>query len=53
MFDLDIAIFEFIYNSCMRLGRAFGYGAFEGFIIYFIIVAGSTIAVIEKRRGKI
>lgn len=53
MFDLDIAIFNFIYSNCLSLGSALGYGALEGFITYFIIIAGSTLAVIEKRRGKI
>lgn len=53
MFNLDIAIFKFIYSNCLSLGCALGYGALEGFITYFIIIAGSTLAVIEKRRGKI
>lgn len=53
MFNLDVAIFNFIYEQCKGLGTALGYGALEGFITYFIIIAGSALAVIEKRRGKI
>ena len=53
MFNLDIAIFKFIYSNSLSLGCALGYGALEGFITHFIIIAGSTLAVIEKSRGKI
>ncbi|HAT4259261.1 hypothetical protein ACV3RC_14310 [Clostridium perfringens] len=30
---------DIIYNSCKSLGSVFGFGAMEGFIIYFGIVA--------------
>lgn len=52
MFDLDIAVINFIYSNCLSLGSALGYGALEGFITYFIIIAGTTLAVLEQKRGK-
>lgn len=52
MFDLDIAVINFIYSNSLSLGSALGYGALEGFITYFIIIAGTTLAVLEQKRGK-
>lgn len=34
MFKLDSIFFSFIFNSCKTLGNTFGYGAFEGAVIY-------------------
>lgn len=52
MFFLDKLIFNFIYNACMKLGRAFGCNALEGFITYFMLIAGSCIIVFERRIKK-
>lgn len=43
MFSLDLILFNLIYNKCLALGLIFGYGAFEGAVIYVgIIMAGIT-----------
>lgn len=40
---------DIIYNSCKTLGSIFGFGAFEGFIIYSgIIVYGCFKASSQK-----
>lgn len=41
MFDLDIRIFNFLYNQCARLGNVFGIGAGGGLLMYasFIMYA--------------
>ncbi|MGL5244967.1 MAG: hypothetical protein ACRC7R_07350 [Sarcina sp.] len=54
MFDLDIQVFRFIYESCETIGRCFNFGAFEGLLIF---TGSITLAVItglnmSKRRSK-
>ena len=44
MFDLDLALYAFLYRSCAKLGDVFGFGAWEGFIIYAGII---TLAVLK------
>ena len=34
MLNLDVVTFGYIYNNCRQIGGIFGFGAFEGFIIY-------------------
>ena len=46
---LDKLIFDFIYDSCQHLGKAFGYGALEGFLTYLVTIGGSISIVINRR----
>lgn len=38
-------MFDIIYNSCKTLGSVFGFGAFEGFIIYAGVVTYGFLRV--------
>ncbi len=49
MFDLDLRLFSFIYNNSKALGNSLGYGAYEGFLFIFIIIAGISISILNKR----
>lgn len=42
MFNLDIEIFNFIYNQCKALGSAFYLGAFEGFVMYLGLITATV-----------
>lgn len=48
MFDLDIRLFSCVYTNCKELGNAFGFGAFEGFVLY----AGTILMVITTALNK-
>ena len=54
MFDLDLQVFNYLYNTCKILGKTFGYGAFEGFIMYLGIIVLAVLKGIEisKRKSK-
>lgn len=52
MFDLDLRLFYFIYNQCRSLGSAFGFGAFEGFIMYLSIIMLAVSEVMNKKGKK-
>lgn len=44
-----LKLFYFIYNYCRTAGRIFGFGAFEGFVLYAgIIVWGISEAAKKK-----
>ncbi|HFD2054535.1 TPA: hypothetical protein ACF2DR_001711 [Clostridium perfringens] len=45
-------MFDIIYNSCKALGSTFGFGSFEGFIIYAGIVSYGVLRVTEGNKGK-
>ncbi|HII4449370.1 TPA: hypothetical protein ACY4RW_001269 [Clostridium perfringens] len=45
-------MFDIIYNSCKTLGVAFGFGAFEGAIIYAGIVAYSILRATGSNKDK-
>lgn len=49
MFGLDKVIFYFVYKHCLRVGSSFGFGAFEGFIMYFMAISSGIIIYFEKR----
>ncbi|XZI43583.1 hypothetical protein ACSXEP_15725 (plasmid) [Clostridium perfringens] len=44
---------DIIYNSCKSLGSVFGFGAMEGFIIYFGIVAYAFLKATGSKDKKI
>lgn len=51
MFNLDIALFNYLYNACKSLGGVFGYGAFEGLVAYAgIILLGFNVATKKERK---
>ncbi|WP_205448236.1 hypothetical protein [Clostridium botulinum] len=52
MFDLDIRLFSCIYTNCKALGNVFGFGAFEGFVIYSGIILIVITEVMSKRSKK-
>lgn len=52
MFDLDLRLFNFIYNHCYQLGRSMGFGALEGFILYVSAIALGITTVINKKGDK-
>lgn len=46
MFNLDIQLLNFIYSSCKSLGNTFGYGAFEGLVMYAGLI---TLGIIKGK----
>ncbi|HGH1666583.1 hypothetical protein QTI60_05620 [Clostridium perfringens] len=44
---------DIIYNSCKDLGSVFGFGAFEGFIIYSGIVVYGCLKASNKKNNKV
>lgn len=49
MFDLDIRLFNYIYTNCKQLGSAFGFGAFEGFVLYSSTILMIITTAISKK----
>ncbi len=49
MFDLDIRLFNCIYTNCKALGSAFGFGAFEGCILYTGTILMVITTVLNKK----
>ncbi|WP_158524227.1 hypothetical protein [Clostridium perfringens] len=45
-------MFDIIYNSCKTAGWAFGFGAFEGFIIYLGVITFGYLMVTGKNNGQ-
>lgn len=45
-------MFDIIYNACKTLGSIFGFGAFEGFIIYAGIVSYGVLRATEGNKAK-
>ena len=43
MFELDILVFNWIYNQCFTLGKIFGFGALEGFLMYLILFSQAFV----------
>lgn len=52
MFDLDIALFKFIYRNCRHLGGIFGFGAFEGFVMYSSSILLAIVKAYEVKKVK-
>lgn len=48
MFNLDIRLFNYIYNNCKSLGSTFGFGAFEGLVMYSSLI---LLAIVKVREG--
>jgi integral membrane sensor domain MASE1 len=53
MFNLDLRLFNIIYTHCKVLGSAFGFGAFEGAVIYCSIILLAIIKVKESKAKKV
>ncbi|WP_238899388.1 hypothetical protein [Clostridium sp. YIM B02500] len=53
MFNLDLQLFNFIYSNCKHLGGAFGYGAFEGFVLYGSVIALAIVKVTDINYKKV
>ncbi len=49
MFDLDIRLFNYIYSNCKVLGNAFGFGAFEGFVLYSSTILMVITTTLSKK----
>lgn len=49
MFNLDIGLFSFLYEHCKSLGNAFGFGAFEGLILYASVILLTVTTVTNKK----
>lgn len=49
MFDLDLRLFNCIYTSCKSLGQEFGFGAFEGFVLYSSTILMVITEVMSKK----
>lgn len=47
MFNLDIRAFNYIYSSCHQIGNIFGYGTFEGFIMYGSLISLGILKFLE------
>lgn len=52
MFNLDIKLFSFLYSYCKSLGNIFGYGAFEGLVMYAGVILLGVIKATEKKINK-
>lgn len=46
-------MFDIIYNACKMAGGVFGFGAFEGFIIYAGTITYGYLVVCGKKGDKI
>ncbi|NMF04592.1 hypothetical protein ACUH7Y_09735 [Clostridium beijerinckii] len=53
MFNLDIQLFNIIYSNCRHLGGAFGYGAFEGLVLYSSVIALAIVKVTDSKSKKV
>lgn len=45
-------MFDFLYHHCYRLGSAFGFGAFEGFVLYLGTIALAITTVMDSKKAK-
>lgn len=52
MFNLDIQLFNYLYHQCRELGSAFGFGAFEGMILYTAFATWGITSVINAKKAK-
>jgi hypothetical protein len=52
MFNLDMPVFNYIYNSCRQMGNVIGFGAYEGFIIYGCIISLGVIKFLDVKNAK-
>lgn len=52
MFNLDLQFFNFIYSNCKHLGGAFGYGTFEGLVLYSSVIALAIVKVTDINNSK-
>jgi uncharacterized membrane protein YjgN (DUF898 family) len=50
MFDLDIRVFNYVYSNCRQIGTIFGYGAFEGFIMYSSLISIGLLKLLEAAK---
>ena len=50
MFNLDFRLFNAIYEHCYRLGSSFGYGAFEGLVLYASVISLAVITVASNKK---
>lgn len=41
---------SFLYEHCYTLGRAFGFGAFEGLILYISVIALGVTTVTNAKK---
>lgn len=53
MFNLDIQLFNYLYNSCRLLGNAFNMGIFEGFVLYGSVMALAVVKVTDSNSKKV
>lgn len=49
MFNLDLEIIRFLYLKCKSAGEIFGFGAFEGAVIYAGMI---TLAFLQGSKKK-
>ncbi|MCE5221648.1 MAG: hypothetical protein LLF98_10400 [Clostridium sp.] len=52
MFDLDIKLFSLLYSCCKSLGNIFGFGAFEGMIMYSSVILLGITEVTNSKKVK-
>lgn len=52
MFNLDLKVFYYLYDNCRVLGSAFGFGAFEGFVMYASVITLAIVKVNEAKKVK-
>lgn len=52
MFNLDVRVFNYVYNNCRQMGSVFGFGAFEGFIMYSSLVSLGIIRFLDAKKVK-
>lgn len=50
MFSLDMRVFNYIYSNCRQIGNVFGYGAFEGFIMYSSLISIGLLKILETAK---
>lgn len=52
MFSLDFRLFNVIYEHCYKLGSSFGYGAFEGLVLYASVIMLGITTITNKKGEK-
>lgn len=52
MLNSDIRVFNYVYNNCRQMGNIFGFGAFEGFIMYGSLLSLGLVRFFETKKVK-
>jgi hypothetical protein len=48
--NLDVQLFNYFYQQCKSLGGVFGFGAFEGLVLYAGAAAWGIISLTNAKK---